>query len=109
MLTNQQMASDIRDLSLISLKNIEDLIGLGFNINEQDFEGNTYLHHCIKSCNIKLIEILCKSGANVFAKNIYKKMPIDAAWEHPGAEDVLAVILNNSVMAGSIAELRRFK
>lgn len=99
MLTNQQMTSDIRDLALISLKNLEDLVKSGFNLNEQDLEGNTYLHHCIKSCDVKLIELLCKAGANIFVKNIYRKRPIDTAWECPGEEDVLGVILSNSEMA----------
>ena len=107
MLTRNQMTRDIRDLASMSLKSIEDLIEAGFNINEQDLEGNTYLHHCIKSCDIKLIETLCKAGANIYVKNIYRKMPIDSAWEKSYKKGVFDAILTHSGMASSVADLRR--
>jgi ankyrin repeat protein len=107
MLTNQQMANDIRDLASMSLRNLEDLIDAGFNINEQDFEGNTYLHYCIKLCNVKLIETLCKAGANIYVENIYRKMPIDVAWECSWKTGILDAILSNSEMASSVLELRK--
>ena len=44
MLSTKQMTSDVKDLSLMSLKDLKDLIDSGLNINEQDEEGNTYLH-----------------------------------------------------------------
>jgi len=84
MLSQQQMVSDIKDLSLISLKDLKDLIESGLNLNEQDCEGNTYLHHYIKKGNSEMVKVLCQAGADISLKNIYGKAPVDMAWEHVG-------------------------
>ena len=82
MLSNKQMICDIKDLGKIRLSELKDLIDSGLNINEQDEEGNTYLHYCIKSGNSEMVKILCQSGANIELKNIYGKSPVDISWEY---------------------------
>ncbi len=102
MLSTQQMISDMKDLSMINLKDLKDLIKSGLNINEQDSEGNTYLHHYIKSRNPEMVKILCMAGANVNIKNVYGKSPIDMAWEYEGIPlpylNMLCVILRFTTM-----------
>lgn len=84
MLSQQQMVSDMKDLSLISLGDLKDLIDSGLNVNEQDSEGNTYLHHYISKGDSVMVDLLCQAGADASIKNIYGKAPVDAAWEYVG-------------------------
>ena len=99
MLSEQQMVSDIKDLSLTSLKDLKDLIEAGLNVNEQDCEGNTYLHHYIKKGDSVMVRLLCEAGADVGLKNMYGKAPADVAWEYVGIPlphlDMLGVILRS--------------
>ncbi len=99
MLTTQQMVSDVRDLSFMPLKDLKDLIDSGLNINEQDEEGNTYLHHYIKKGDSVMAKLLCEAGADIDLKNMYGKSPIDVAWEFEGIPlphlDMLGVMLRS--------------
>lgn len=77
---------------LITLKELKKLIASGENINEQDEEGNTYLHYCAMSNISGIVEVLCRAGADIHLKNKQGKAPVDIAWEN----DMLAVILKSS-------------
>ena len=60
------------------LKIVEYLIGKNVNINAADKDYFTALHAAAMKCNIEIMEILLKAGADVNAKNVFGNNPIMA-------------------------------
>jgi hypothetical protein len=84
-------------------KNIDELKAFfdsNIDINEQGEGGDTFLHYCVKYGHAKLVEHLCKWGADINIKNDEGKRAVDLAWERPDCpwpyNNLLGVILSNS-------------
>ena len=54
---------------LITVEKLKQLVAEGFDINEQNEEGNTYLHKFTDDNNFFPIKLLCEAGADLEVKN----------------------------------------
>lgn len=63
-------------IELVSIGRLRKLIYDGFDINEQDEDGNTYLHNFCYDNNFFPIKLLCEAGASLDIKNSKGVTPI---------------------------------
>ncbi|XP_052895152.1 uncharacterized protein LOC128302381 [Anopheles moucheti] len=58
-----------------TLKTVEMLLDRGAEINQQDTEGNTSLHHAFSDMHLELVELLIARGADRKIRNYANKLP----------------------------------
>ncbi|XP_053674078.1 uncharacterized protein LOC128724378 [Anopheles nili] len=65
-----------------SLATIELLLDYGAEIDAQDTDGNTALHHAFMEGQLELVELLIKRGANRKLRNNQNKLPYEKGDKH---------------------------
>jgi ankyrin repeat protein len=75
--------SDFREKNgrIITRDSLNVCIFGGFDINEQDLQGNTYLHLSVSAGDFDAVKLFCDSGAKLDIRNKNGKKPIDLAAE----------------------------
>ena len=78
----------------LTLKRLQDIIKDGGDINVQNKDGETPLHHAVRySENAEFIKELCNAGADVNAKNSYGHTPLHvAAYLNKGIEVIKELV-----------------
>lgn len=89
---DRQKLDEIKEKSLICARL---LINYSVNINHQDNEGNTALHHATSNGNEKIVRLLISNQANIFIKNKSGETAFMCALSL-GNESVLEEFLNSN-------------
>lgn len=55
---------------------VDQLIGLGANVNARERNGRTPLHHAANNGHLEVIELLVRSGADTEARDVEGMTPL---------------------------------
>ena len=86
-------------VSFASSEWVSYLVAKGANVNQQDFERATPLHHALspKIIDKKIIAAITAAGADIGAKRLDGITPLDLAWEQD--IEILNILLSNAPAA----------
>jgi ankyrin repeat protein len=81
------------------LASVKRLLEEGADINAQDCNGDTPLHHCAGKGRFYLVEFLIEKGANPSATNMHGYTPYNYAknCKFPGTTELLKSHIKNNI------------
>lgn len=98
LLYNPRDAKNLQLFAAISEHDLPKVILLlgEVNINEQDHEGDTFLHAAVQEGHRDIVELLVKQGANVTIQNKKFETPLDLANKlkhtHPDKQEIVDLV-----------------
>ena len=80
------LASNL-DINIVDL-----LLDKGAEINDTDSDGNSALHHAIKSKKLDIVKRLIRKGANINSQNMNGKTPLILAYHYINYEAIVELL-----------------
>ena len=74
-----------------ALREIQEMLRDGANVNVRDRLGKTPLHYAMQLCSLPLVKLLIKYRANLQIQDKFGKTPLDILNEHPECEQYDAI------------------
>lgn len=70
----------------VALREIQEMLRNGANVNVKDKLGKTPLHYAMQLCSLPLVKLLIKYRASLQIEDKYGKTPLDILNEHSECE-----------------------